>query len=100
MMGFDPNEPRDKAGKWAAGSSGHNAGGGNRTVARKIQNLIAEHSDFPMAKMPRVEKIQKMIDEMPVVVHPDDIKADRKAENEALKRLLLFRSIEARKKRK
>lgn len=37
-MGYDPNEPRDKDGKWSGGSVGHNAGGGNRKVADHIKN--------------------------------------------------------------
>lgn len=40
-MGFDPNEPRDKSGKWTGGASGHNAGGGNRAVADHIKKQIS-----------------------------------------------------------
>ena len=36
-MGFDPSEPRDRAGKWTNGSSGHNAGKGNRKIAKKAK---------------------------------------------------------------
>lgn len=36
-MGYDPNEPRDRSGKWAGGSArGHNAGGGNRSLVDRI----------------------------------------------------------------
>lgn len=36
-MAFDPDEPRDKDGKWTGGSArGHNAGGGNRDLALSI----------------------------------------------------------------
>lgn len=37
MMAYDPNEPRDKNGKWTESASGHNAGGGNRAVANHIK---------------------------------------------------------------
>ena len=35
-MPFNPNEPRDKDGKWTSAASGHNAGGGNRNVKSQI----------------------------------------------------------------
>lgn len=54
-MAFDPKEPRDKGGKWSTGgasnkltsisggkASGHNAGGGNRTIAKQIAK---QHTD-------------------------------------------------------
>ncbi len=38
-MPFDPNQPRDKNGEWAGSSvRGHNAAGGNRSVANHIKN--------------------------------------------------------------
>ncbi len=37
-MSYNPNEPRDRSGKWTGGASGHNAGGGNRDVADHIKN--------------------------------------------------------------
>jgi hypothetical protein len=36
-MPFDPNEPRDKDGKWVGGGArGHNAGRGNRSLVDRI----------------------------------------------------------------
>jgi hypothetical protein len=34
-MGYDPNEPRDDAGRWTT-ASGHNAGSGNRGITDHV----------------------------------------------------------------
>lgn len=69
-MAYDPKEPRDKSGKWAGGASGHNAGGGNRSIFQVIKNQHIEAS----SKMPEYGK-NSVVSLKDKILVPDDVTA-------------------------